>query len=329
MLIESCGRFLLRSNESYRKFKFQLEQLGKLRGSKPLSQQLDNQLENALNSLNLNAQLSLRPQKVKSQLQKYIKYLLFEQLNWDQFDVIHKELLKLPYQKAECHTYLYKYLIKMSIKGRYSQLDLAAGIIGVFKLHYPILAGQIVDHVLEQIQLGLEDNQFNLRQKRLSLVKYLGEFYNFKIIELDLLFNVLYQFIEYGHDSDVQRHLQDLIDPPDDTFRVTQVIVLVESVKEFIKKFKNKLIRFLAFFQRYTLSKSYIPQTVEFNILDMYEMVDPNLKNIKTIKQAETFCTLILDQEVIQKTFDYEAELKKMFVSVVEVDNTYQLLENK
>ena len=52
-------------------------------------------------------------------------------------------------------------------------------------------------------------------------MKFLGELYNYDIIQKDLLFSMLYLFLDFKHESDVPKHIQDMIDPPDDTFRIT------------------------------------------------------------------------------------------------------------
>jgi hypothetical protein len=58
-------------------------------------------------------------------------------------------------------------------------MDMAAAIIAVLKPYYPKLVDDLVKFVLDEIKRGLEQNEFTERQGRISLMKFLGEFYNF------------------------------------------------------------------------------------------------------------------------------------------------------
>lgn len=43
-------------------------------------------------------------------------------------------------------------------------------------------------------------------------------------------------------------------------------------------------MRFMAFFMRYIMSKEYVAQDVEFSLLDLYDAIEPLLKDIKSYK---------------------------------------------
>lgn len=59
---------------------------------------------------------------------------------------------------------------------------------------------RVIDAVLEDIRLGLELPVVN--QRRISSVKFLGELYNYQLIDAALIFRVLYLFIQFGCRSD-------------------------------------------------------------------------------------------------------------------------------
>ena len=59
---------------------------------------------------------------------------------------------------------------------------------------------RVIDAVLEDIRLGLELPVVN--QRRISSVKFLGELYNYQLIDAALIFRVLYLFISFGCRSD-------------------------------------------------------------------------------------------------------------------------------
>lgn len=54
--------------------------------------------------------------------------------------------------------WVYKGIIKLAIKGRFCQLELVAGLLAALKKTYPYLVGMVVDHVLEELECGLENN---------------------------------------------------------------------------------------------------------------------------------------------------------------------------
>lgn len=61
---------------------------------------------------------------------------------------------------------------------------------------------------------------------------------------------------------------QDILDPPEDCFRLRMVITLLETCGQFFDRgsSKRRLDRFLLYFQRYVLSKGVIPLDVEFDL---------------------------------------------------------------
>lgn len=61
---------------------------------------------------------------------------------------------------------------------------------------------------------------------------------------------------------------QDVLDPPEDCFRLRMVITLLETCGQFFDRgsSKRRLDRFLLYFQRYVLSKGVIPLDVEFDL---------------------------------------------------------------
>jgi regulator of nonsense transcripts 2 len=68
----------------------------------------------------------------------------------------------------------------------------------LYRYHQEFVIG-IVDNILESITLGLEQNDFKFNQKRIAEVKYLGELYNYKIIDSPVVFDALYRIVAFGH----------------------------------------------------------------------------------------------------------------------------------
>ena len=62
----------------------------------------------------------------------------------------------------------------------------------------------IIDTLLEQITLGLEQNDFKFNQRRIAEVKYLGELYNYKMVDSPVIFDTMYRIVTFGHRKSVE-----------------------------------------------------------------------------------------------------------------------------
>lgn len=57
----------------------------------------------------------------------------------------------------------------------------------------------VIDHVLEAVVFGLEQNEFRFNQRRIAEIKYLGELYNYRMLEHPVIFEVMYKILTFGH----------------------------------------------------------------------------------------------------------------------------------
>ena len=57
----------------------------------------------------------------------------------------------------------------------------------------------VVDNLLEQITLGLEQNDFKFNQRRIAEAKYLAELYSYKAFDNSIIFDTLYRIVTFGH----------------------------------------------------------------------------------------------------------------------------------
>lgn len=82
---------------------------------------------------------------------------------------------------------------------KYSNIHILAILVSaLYRYHQDFVIG-IVDNILENITLGLEQNDFKFNQRRIAEVKYLGELYNYKIVDSPLIFDTLYRIVTFGH----------------------------------------------------------------------------------------------------------------------------------
>lgn len=134
-----------------------------------------------------------------------------------------------------------------------------------------------MDNVLESITLGLELNDFKFNQKRVAEAKYLGELYNYKLVDSPVIFDALYRIVTFGHgmyhSSGDERVVScaitnfldilykeggtpvpgriNMLDMPDDFFRIRLVCTILDTCGICFDRgsAKKKLDFFLTFFQ--------------------------------------------------------------------------------
>ncbi|AQK53766.1 Regulator of nonsense transcripts UPF2 [Zea mays] len=136
---------------------------------------------------------------------------------------------------------------------------------------------------LEEIRVGLELNDYGMQQRRLAHMRFLGELYSYKHIDSSVVFDTLYLIIVFGHGI-VQ---QDVLDPPEDCFRIRLIITLLQTCGHYFSKgsSKRKLDKFLLHFQRYIISKGPLPLDIEFDIQVSFGELRPTMSRYSSIEE--------------------------------------------
>lgn len=57
----------------------------------------------------------------------------------------------------------------------------------------------VIDNIIESISFGMEQNDFRLSQRRVAEVKYLGELYNYRMLEHPVIFDTMYKITTFGY----------------------------------------------------------------------------------------------------------------------------------
>ncbi|MCO5571736.1 hypothetical protein L7F22_025484 [Adiantum nelumboides] len=291
-LLETCGRFLFRSLDTNIRMGNMLEIIMRLKNVKNLDVRHSTMVENAYYQCKP-PERSARVSKVRPPLHQYIRKLLFLDLAEPSFDYVLRQLRKLPW--SECEHYLLKCFLKVH-KGKYSQVHLIASLTACLCRYHEAFSVGVVDEVLEEIRVGLEQNEYGMQQKRLAHMRFLGELYNFRLIDSSAIFDTLYLIIYFGYGT----LEQDLLDPPEDCFRMRMIIVLLETCGQFFDRgsSKRKLDRFLMYFQRYVLSKGMIPLDVEFDLQDLFAKLRPKMARFASFEEVNLAISDIEEQEL-------------------------------
>lgn len=79
---------------------------------------------------------------------------------------------------------------------------------------------------------------------------------------------------------------QDLLDPPEDFFRIRMIVTLLQTCGHYFDRgsSKRKLDRFLLHFQRYILNKGPLPLDVEFDVQVSVVLNASNLLDVASLK---------------------------------------------
>ncbi|CAN6710429.1 unnamed protein product [Malus baccata var. baccata] len=279
-LLETCGRFLYRSPETTVRMANMLEILMRLKNVKNLDPRHSTLVENAY-YLCKPPERSARVTKVRPPLHQYIRKLLFSDLDKSTIEHVLRQLRKLPW--GECEPYLLKCFLKVH-KGKYGQIHLIASLTAGLSRYHDEFAVSVVDEVLEEIRLGLELNEYGMQQRRIAHMRFLGELYNYEHVDSSVIFETLYLTLAFGHGTPEQ----DVLDPPEDCFRMRMVITLLETCGHYFDRgsSKRKLDRFLMHFQRYILSKGVLPLDVEFDLQDLFADLRPNMTRYSSIEEV-------------------------------------------
>lgn len=84
-------------------------------------------------------------------------------------------------------------------KIKFSNIHLMAILVNGLSRYHSDFSIAIVDSVVEEIKVGLEQNNFRHNQKRIAVVKFLGELYNYRMVDSPLIFSTLEALVSTGH----------------------------------------------------------------------------------------------------------------------------------
>nr|XP_043631747.1 regulator of nonsense transcripts UPF2 [Erigeron canadensis] len=290
-LLETCGRYLYRCPDTNVRMTNMLDILMRLKNVKNLDPRHSTLVENAY-YLCKPPERSARVSKVRPPLYQYIRKLLFSDLDKLSIEHVLRQLRKLPW--SECESYLLKCFLKVH-KGKYGQIHLIASLTAGLSRYHEEFAVAVVDEVLEEIRLGLEINEYGMQQRRIAHMRFLGELYNYEHVDSSVVFDTLYLILAFGHGTEEQ----DMLDPPEDCFRIRLIITLLETCGHYFGRgsSKRKLDRFLIHFQRYILSKDPLPLDIEFDLQDLFADLRPNMSRYSTIEEVDAALVQLEEHE--------------------------------
>ncbi|RAL66123.1 hypothetical protein DID88_005794 [Monilinia fructigena] len=244
-------------------------------------------------------------QKERTPIDLFIRKLVYSDMTTRNYARIIKAIRRLHWEESEVVTILEKVLSKPG-RVKYGNIYLLAIVTGALFRYHQDFVVTVIDNVLEYIVIGLEQNDFKFNQRRIAEVKYLGELYNFRMVDHPVIFDTMYRILTFGHGGPPIPGRINPFDMPDDFFRIRLVATLLETCGIFFSRGAagKKLDYFLSFFQYYIYTKDPMPMDIEFIVSDIYATTRPQWKLASNIEEASRAFQLAMAQD--QKTAGIE-----------------------
>ncbi|KAK9453273.1 putative nonsense-mediated mRNA decay factor [Dipodascopsis uninucleata] len=292
-MLESCGRFLFRNEETRETTEQMLQILWKKKTALNLDARYRILIENAFYYVHPPERQATTKREL-SAIELYIQYLMYVSLNKKSHMRVLKQLRKLNWNEPDTVRALDKVFQKIW-KAKYGSIHLFALIASCLSKYHPDFSMRLIDSTLERIRVGLELNIFKYNQQRIAEIKYLGEMYTYKMIHSSIVFDALYLLVGFGHEGG--RSIpgkSSPLDPQDDYFRIRLVCTLLDTCGTYLNRgsSKKKLSLFLSYFQYYIFTKiTPLPMDIEFTVQDTLQMIQPNMPICKSLEMAAELLT--------------------------------------
>ncbi|KAJ3339350.1 hypothetical protein HDU93_008355 [Gonapodya sp. JEL0774] len=321
-LVEGIGRWLLgggAGDDGTQRMKSMLDVM--LR--KKNAQHMDNRQVMMIENAYYQAVPPERPAisaKPRTPLQLFLRHVFYAVLSKTTVERVLKILRKLDWDDPQVVRLLENTHFRKVWKVRYGNVHLVAFLASELARWHPDFGVCVVDGVLEEIRVGLERNIFKHNQQRIATAKYLGELYNYRMVESSVIFDTLYTVLTFGHGGSSiltaillpakgeiifqGRPRPDVfvpLDPPTDFFRVRLVATLLDTCgRTFDSGLQaKKLGAFLTFFQVYLLSKQQpVPRDVEFTVDELFEELRPQARRFDSYEEASEVFEADLAEEL-------------------------------
>ncbi|KDR21260.1 regulator of nonsense transcripts 2 isoform X2 [Zootermopsis nevadensis] len=248
-LLESCGRFLFRNPDSHQRTKVYLEQMMRKKSVTALDSRYVTMIENAFYYVDP-PDTAPFVKKERPPMHEFIRKILYQDLVKANTDKVLRLMRKLEWENSDLAEYSVKCLT-MAHNVKYYNIRCLASLLAGLVTHQEMVGTHVVDGVMEDIRLGMEVNLPKYSQRRVAMIKYLGELYNYRMVESSDIFKVLYSLISFG--VSLNPSSPSFLDPPEHLFRIRLVCILLETCGQYFNNgiSKLKLDYYFTYFQRY------------------------------------------------------------------------------
>ncbi|XP_045620961.1 regulator of nonsense transcripts 2 isoform X2 [Procambarus clarkii] len=318
-LLETCGRFLYRIPDSHHRTKIYLEQMMRKKTVKAFDPRYNTMIENAYFYVNPPDSGPETTKKERPPIHQYIRKLLYNDLCKSNTEKILRQMRKMHWEDPPTSGYIVKCLTAVW-NAKFYNIRCIANLVAGLVSHHDWVGPAVVDGILEEIRLGLEVNHPKYNQRRVAAVKYLGELYNYRVIESTIIFKVLYLFCSFGVVFDPNMYSE--YDPPEHLFRLRLVCTLLETCGQFFSSgsSKRRLDCFLVYFQHYYQYKKSLsiwneenefPWQIEHLVRDTISAVRPKLQLCTSLEEAYK-AVQHLNNQIVAKAIEQVPSLRQL-----------------
>ncbi|KAJ3392526.1 hypothetical protein HDU84_004011 [Entophlyctis sp. JEL0112] len=274
-LLETCGRFLYKTPETSMPTGHLLEILMKKKSAFNLDSRLNLLIDNAFYECNP-PERSVIEQKQRTPLEMYIRKLFYSDLSKKTCEKVLQQVRKLNWNDEKVLKLATKPFLKPWKLHVQNIQYLAYMTHELSSRFYSSFGIRVVDECLEDIRRGLETNLFKDNQRRLIGMKFLGELFNYKVVESGVIFDTLYLVLRFGYESPFPEFgVTSPLDAGHDFFRVRLCCLLLETCGQWFDggSLGRKLNEFLAFMLVYIRAKPMLPMDVRFLVEETLEVL--------------------------------------------------------
>lgn len=296
-LLEVCGLYLYNSKESRSRTHAYLDKMMRLKTVHALDSRHAAQVENAF--------YLVRPPddqgptiKQRPVMHQYIRHLLFKELDKNNVEMVIRLLRRLNYDDPVIFEYTVRCLSK-AYNVRYNMIKHFADVLSGLSSYHLKLVNRVIDNIFEDVRAGLEFYSPKLAQRRVAMITYLGEMYNYRLIEASHALNTLYLVISLGVTMNYE--IPSEVDPPGSLFRLKLACTLLNTCGLYFTKssHRKRLDYFLVFLQNYYWFKKtdpifeapdsdhIFPILVDHMYRECLQTLRPKLKLYKSYDEAK------------------------------------------
>lgn len=196
-LIENCGRYLLRNPETNPRMASFLETLQRKKSVQHIGQPERMLIDNAVYYVDPPERPAIE-QKERTPMELFVRKLIYVDMTKRNYSKILKQIRRLHWEEAEVVAILEKVFSKPG-KVRYGSIHLLGILLSAIYRYHPAFVVKVIDNVIESLTFGLEQNDYRFFQRRIAEVKYLGELYNYRMLEHPVIFDTMYKIMTFGH----------------------------------------------------------------------------------------------------------------------------------
>ncbi|RFU35631.1 hypothetical protein B7463_g649, partial [Scytalidium lignicola] len=278
-LLENCGRYLLRNPETSPRMASFLETLKRKKAALHIGQQERMLIENAIYYVDPPVRAAIQ-QKERTPMELFIRKLVYSDMNNRNYTRVLKQIRRLHWEEKDVVMVLEKVFSK-PWKVKYGNINLLAILASALYRYHQDFITSVIDNLLEYITVGLEQNDFKFNQRRIAEVKYLGELYNYRMVDHPIIFDTLYRIMTFGHGGPpIPGHLNPF-DMPDDFFRIRLY---------------------------YIYTKDVLPMDIEFIVQDVFALTRPQWKLASNLEESSRVFQLAMAQDQKSAGLDKAAE---------------------